>query len=419
MKKKSSEESEGKKKSSVGNFFGVDLHAIEKVCALGMNPAVAYMTLARFSDKTNRYTPASTNAVETYTALGRKRAGEAVEALEKAGLVRRVPRDGARPFYELLSAPPASPPPSVKALDYRKEQLSAVEREAFEMVERGENPKGKWSAAAGRAQQKGWLDRQNYNAPFTIRTPPPPPPETKPKMVWLPNELVTSAANEPSPVERIRKTSDPLALRLLVELYSEQSLTDDGGIDRRTIWHPFSSELLGTVSPYNVWAFSKDEKKYCRKTLSAPYATSDPRRNAWDGIDLLEAVGLIQWRLQLFDALDGALMYPLGTMNPNELINPSEAVWIENEIGQAATRAGKALADLLGKQPPKEAIVVAVGREILKPAMIGIARLRYRPKITDTAKWYGQLVANRSKWVEGFTDLHQRALCSMKKAVNS
>lgn len=112
-------------------------------------------------------------------------------------------------------------------------------------------------------------------------------------------------------------------------------------------------------------------------------------------------------------------MYPLGTMNPNELINPSEAVWIENEIGQAATRAGKALADLLGKQPPKEAIVVAVGREILKPAMIGIARLRYRPKITDTAKWYGQLVANRSKWVEGFTDLHQRALCSMKKAVNS
>lgn len=418
--KKSSEESEGKKKkkSTLGDFFGVDLYAVEKACALGMNPAVAYLVLACFTGKTNRFTPASTNAVEKYTALGRKRASEAIEALQVAELIRRVPRDGERPRYELLSAPPAPPPPSVKALEYRKEQLSPVQREAFEMVERGEKLRGKWSAAAKVAKRKGWLDQLSYSGPFIVRPPPPPPPETKPKMVWLPNELVTSAANESSPVERIRKTSDPLALQLLVELYSEQSLTDDGGIDRRTIWHSFSSELLGTVPPYNVWAFSKREQR-CRGTLIPAYKASDPTRNAWDGILLLEALGLIQWRLQLFDASDGALMYPLGTMNPGELIKPSDAVWRENEIGHAARGAGEALANHLGKQPPQGAIVVPVGKEIPKPALIGIARLRYRPKITDTSKWFRQLVEKRDKWVEGFTELHQRALRSMKKAVNS
>ena len=37
--------------------------------------------------------------------------------------------------------------------------------------------------------------------------------------VWLPNTLVTGAANETPPIERVRQTRDPMTLRLLVDCY--------------------------------------------------------------------------------------------------------------------------------------------------------------------------------------------------------
>lgn len=54
--------------------------------------------------------------------------------------------------------------------------------------------------------------------------------------IWLPNALVDGAAGEVPPVARIRQTQNPMALRLLVELYREQNLREDSGVKPSVIW---------------------------------------------------------------------------------------------------------------------------------------------------------------------------------------
>jgi hypothetical protein len=51
---------------------------------LGLNPAVAYLVLARGSGADNRTTAWSVNAIEGYTGIGRPRAKKAIDALMTA-----------------------------------------------------------------------------------------------------------------------------------------------------------------------------------------------------------------------------------------------------------------------------------------------------------------------------------------------
>ena len=85
-----------------GEFFAIDRRAWAKVCSLGMNPAVAFVVLARFSGRDNRTTSASTHAVETYTGIARSRARKAIDNLIAARLVKEKPGStAARPLYDL------------------------------------------------------------------------------------------------------------------------------------------------------------------------------------------------------------------------------------------------------------------------------------------------------------------------------
>ena len=73
-------------------------------CGIGMNAAVAYMVLARFSQRDNRTTAASVHAVEHHTGVARSRAKVAVDALIQGKLLRQV-REGSRPLYDLTPSP--------------------------------------------------------------------------------------------------------------------------------------------------------------------------------------------------------------------------------------------------------------------------------------------------------------------------
>jgi hypothetical protein len=70
---------------STGDFFAIDRRTWARVCGLGMNPAVAYLVLARFTGKTNRTTAASVHAIETYTSISRGRARVAIDKLIQCG----------------------------------------------------------------------------------------------------------------------------------------------------------------------------------------------------------------------------------------------------------------------------------------------------------------------------------------------
>src|SRR5690606_36450901 len=68
----------------------------------------AYLVLARGTGGDNRTTSWSTNAIETYTGIGRPRAIKAIEALLSAGFVTKR-RGGSRPQYFI--EPDGSPDP--------------------------------------------------------------------------------------------------------------------------------------------------------------------------------------------------------------------------------------------------------------------------------------------------------------------
>src|SRR3712207_50432 len=77
-----------------GDFFAVDRRAWARVCGLGMNPAVAYLVLARGTGGDNRTTKWSAKAVKKYTEISRSRAPLAIAELERAkAVVKTVVRN--------------------------------------------------------------------------------------------------------------------------------------------------------------------------------------------------------------------------------------------------------------------------------------------------------------------------------------
>ena len=82
--------SESPKRTAGGNrgeFFAIDRCTWREVCSLGLNAAVAFLVLARFTGRLQRHTKAGTKAVEKYTGLSRSRARKAIGDLVRGGRI--------------------------------------------------------------------------------------------------------------------------------------------------------------------------------------------------------------------------------------------------------------------------------------------------------------------------------------------
>ena len=55
-----------------GDFFAIDRRAWARVCGLGINPAVAYLVLARGTGANNRSSSCAAPAAEIYTTDGKQ-----------------------------------------------------------------------------------------------------------------------------------------------------------------------------------------------------------------------------------------------------------------------------------------------------------------------------------------------------------
>src|SRR5947209_8473571 len=89
--------------SGPGDFFQIDVRVWRHVLAMGMNHAVALMVLARGSGGDNATTSWSTDAVERYTRISRPRAKQAIEDLERAGVLDLL-RGGTTPLRRIRPA---------------------------------------------------------------------------------------------------------------------------------------------------------------------------------------------------------------------------------------------------------------------------------------------------------------------------
>lgn len=83
-----------------GDFFAVGVAQWASACDLGLKPAVALLVLARGTGRDNITTTWSAEAVFNHSGMTWRRAKEAIEALEGAGIVS-VEKEGARPIRKI------------------------------------------------------------------------------------------------------------------------------------------------------------------------------------------------------------------------------------------------------------------------------------------------------------------------------
>ncbi len=331
-----------------GHFFAVDARTWGHVCAQGMAPACAYLVLARFSGGDNATTKASVEAIEKYTAISRRQAGEARDALVAAGIIEMSKSPGGRPRYKL----------------------------------------------------RAWLDV----SPTRVAE------GDAPQWIWLPNELVTgTTAGEVPPVERVRQTGDVGALRLLVDLYNAHDLAGDGGIAVNMLWQTYTRAHVATVGTAAAWAFTRETRSVSRKARPAiPHVieTAVPRPGKaheihqdfapfWERFHALERLGLLHWYANVYDNPDGgAVVYPLGRCAEDAPSTP-----MEDRLYLAAETAAGAVAERAGVElPDGQEFYAVVPAHMGNVGVRAVARLRYRPKTSTTAKWFHDLNTTGEAW---------------------
>ncbi len=381
-----------------GDFYAIDRRTWALVCNRGMNPAVAYNVLAAFSGKDNTNTDASTNAVEKYTGISRSRASAAIEDLVASGFVKRT-KVGTRPHHELVSYAEL---PGVKLYDVTR--LETWEQRLVNYVADGGHPTKPQQNRVDKLVDLGVL--QKSDGRYIVR----PPPDPKPDLIWLPNDLVTGTPKrETSPVERVRQTDDVLCLRLLVDLYHAQNLTDDGGISRGVIFKKYERTKVAEVSTFAVWSFKGKENEptvWSHCEIASPHVV--PKKDGqsdfsgfWTRLRVLEETGLIEWVRYLAesDKPTAELVHPMGMITkPSGTTTPPEET-----VAPAAYNAATYLLGRINQSQPADSLwLVPALRHQANVTMVGVARLRYRPRTANASRWYAELTAGCAYWKEHY-----------------
>ncbi|HYZ61447.1 MAG TPA: hypothetical protein VE650_03260 [Acetobacteraceae bacterium] len=389
---------------STGDFFAVDRRAWAYVCRLGMNPAVAYLVLARGTGGDNRTTKWSVNAIERRTSISRSRAAKAIADLEQAKVVIRDPASRSdRPKYKIT---PAHEIPGCEG--FPPAALDAGEREMMKRISSGvssfsgmHTPERSFgnrcpSTVLRSLAAKGWAQVVGHDtykfAPYDAEA------AAKPDWIWLPNALVDGAGAETAPVELVRLTGSAPTLRLLVDLYGAQNLDEDGGIHFRHIRQEYERLKVGERGPYVVWGFVP--RKFRGRPdapFIAPHLAGKEDEEGWKGFwacwDRLYGLGLVELVDHLVHAntAEGEVIHPMAF--------DGTGLEVEREVARAAERAALTMItqgqhDWAAKQGV--ATLAPVLRHIEGVQMFGIARLRYRPRTSRTLAF----AAREAEWRE-------------------
>ncbi len=225
--------------------------------------------------------------------------------------------------------------------------------------------------------------------------------------IWLPNELVDGAVGEVPPVELVRQSQNALAMRLLVDLYKMHDLANEGGIQWRKgegIRQEYTKSLLYRFGEFDVYSFTETQKSYwvLAKALDGYFGKKPicARDDIWPAIGILETLRLLRFKPHLVEAdtAVGEILHTLAHID----VDPIEA-----EIACAVYRAAQGML-------PASIVQNLSGRELLVPVprhqsaveVIGIGRLRYRPKTRATAAWYRP--DEWKKWADRYVSMAQK-----------
>src|SRR4051812_34122750 len=202
-----------------------------------------------------------------------------------------------------------------------------------------------------------------------------------------------------------------MTLRLLVDLYHVQNLRDDGGVSRKLMYQQYERIEVGHQAQFTIWAFwyktesviwSGPTSCHCREKLTE----QEKAQGKNIGVDWfrrtkqLERLGLLEWVPHLVesDGPEGEIIHPLGKGETSSLKDVLGA-----SAGQAAsamlTSGQRSWAAERGLQ------LAPVLHHVANVQLIGIARLRYRPRTRKTAAWWADLQAKGERHLNHYLKL--------------
>jgi hypothetical protein len=334
----------------------------------------------------------------------------------------RVLRDGTRPRYRL------APAHEVRGCEgYPPAALDEIEQRLCNQLPTGgarlaSRASREWDYRSPRAVvvelvRKGWA--RDLGGNWFEPIPYDPDAAARPDWIWLPNELVTGAAAETPPVELVRQTQDVMTLRLLVDLYRAQNLREDGGVSRDLTWREYERFEVGRQAQFTVWGFrykvgyvTWSELIDCHRRENL--TEQEKARGKNPGVDFfrreeqLTRLGLLEWVPHLVEGArrEAEIIHPLGAGGTGS---------VEDLLGAAADEA--AVAMLTERQrawaAEHDLRLAPVPHHIADVQLIGIARLRYRPRTRLTAAWWADLRSKGESHVARYLELGDAATGAM------
>lgn len=206
-------------------------------------------------------------------------------------------------------------------------------------------------------------------------------PEDDNLLLWLPNELIDGTADEIPPVRKLRETGDIELLEKFVQLYGIQDLDSDGGIPRDVAWAKFEREKICPIGQFVLYGFSKETWRAANKGPFDGYDSKldeDGNPGPWTVLNPLFRMGLLEKVYYMAESgeSDSELIYPVGTNGTDDAIQEL-MTWLEESEGKGFA--------FEAQQHSKQGIAL---NHIKDAEMVGLFRLRYRPKTGKTSRWW-------------------------------
>jgi hypothetical protein len=353
---------------------------------LGLNPAVAYVTIARGAGSRPE-SKWSVDSIERYTGISRPKAKLAVMTLVDNGLLVQE-RRGSRPLYGII---PAHKLPGLALSDDDRCVLGLVGEAgaipsshyvtAYDLVRRG---------FLSHKRKRWFLNNSELLS-------------SEPQHVWLPNAIIEGAADETPPVALLRQMQDVRRLQLFVSLYDTSDLPNDGGVSRFSLRRNYALKKVGQRGALTIWGFGSATGTTSTGGLHEHFLTGkvdNDRKDTgvpdfWAALKSLEDCGLIEFIPHVFesDKLEAEMLhaYPV----KEDACEP----W-ERRLAIAAHAAG-----FLSLTPGQQKWAVDQAQNLLpvpshiaQLAVIGIGRLRYRPQTRMTAAWFAKSKERSEAW---------------------
>lgn len=205
-------------------------------------------------------------------------------------------------------------------------------------------------------------------------------PDDDKNLLWLPNELIDGAGKEIPPITKLRETGNLDLLQKFIELYGIQDLDSDGGIPRSVVRIEYVRNMICPTGHFIVYGFSDEKTTATNTGLFKGYEKKkDEKGNLgpWTVLSPLISMGLIERVTYMAESsdYDAELIYPVNVSTETAMMDL--AYWFNESDAKGYYREIEG-ADSFGIAP----------NHITRATMVGVYRLKYRPKTGKTSRWW-------------------------------